>query len=40
MDGAHSRPTSDRLYLAYHDEERGRPVRSKRGALERLCLEG
>jgi DNA-3-methyladenine glycosylase I len=28
------------LYLAYHDEEWGRPVLDDRGLLERLCLEG
>ena len=33
-------PTSDPLYLAYHDEEWGRPVTNERGLLERLCLEG
>ncbi|MGZ8696260.1 MAG: DNA-3-methyladenine glycosylase I [Gaiellaceae bacterium] len=33
-------PTSDELYLAYHDEEWGRPVTDERGLLERLCLEG
>jgi DNA-3-methyladenine glycosylase I len=33
-------PTTDKLYLAYHDEEWGRPVRDERGLLERLCLEG
>jgi DNA-3-methyladenine glycosylase I len=33
-------PTSDPLYLAYHDEEWGRPVRDERGLYERLCLEG
>ena len=33
-------PTADPLYLAYHDEEWGRPVRGERGLLERLCLEG
>jgi DNA-3-methyladenine glycosylase I len=33
-------PTSDPLYLAYHDEEWGRPVTDERGLLERLCLEG
>jgi DNA-3-methyladenine glycosylase I len=33
-------PTSDPLYLAYHDEEWGRPVRDDRLLLERLCLEG
>jgi DNA-3-methyladenine glycosylase I len=32
--------TTDKLYLAYHDEEWGRPVRDERGLLERLCLEG
>jgi DNA-3-methyladenine glycosylase I len=32
--------TPDELYLAYHDEEWGRPVRDERGLLERLCLEG
>jgi DNA-3-methyladenine glycosylase I len=32
--------TTDELYLAYHDEEWGRPVRDERGLLERLCLEG
>jgi DNA-3-methyladenine glycosylase I len=32
--------TSDRAYLAYHDEEWGRPVRDERGVYERLCLEG
>ena len=33
-------PTSDPLYLAYHDEEWGRPVRDEPRLLERLCLEG
>jgi DNA-3-methyladenine glycosylase I len=33
-------PTSDPLYIAYHDEEWGRPVREERGLYERLCLEG
>jgi DNA-3-methyladenine glycosylase I len=33
-------PTSDPLYIAYHDEEWGRPVRDERGLYERLCLEG
>ena len=33
-------PTSDPLYIAYHDEEWGRPVRDDRLLLERLCLEG
>jgi DNA-3-methyladenine glycosylase I len=31
---------TDELYLAYHDEEWGRPVRDEQGLLERLCLEG
>ena len=33
-------PTSDPTYIAYHDEEWGRPVRDERGLYERLCLEG
>ena len=33
-------PTADSVYLAYHDEEWGRPVRHERGLYERLCLEG
>ena len=33
-------PTEDPLYVAYHDEEWGRPVRDERGLYERLCLEG
>jgi len=33
-------PTTDPLYLAYHDEEWGRPVRDERSLFERLCLEG
>lgn len=33
-------PTTDLLYLAYHDEEWGRPVTDERGLYERLCLEG
>ena len=33
-------PTSDPLYIAYHDEEWGRPVVDERGLYERLCLEG
>jgi len=33
-------PTTDPLYIAYHDEEWGRPVRDERGLYERLCLEG
>ena len=32
--------TSDPGYLAYHDEEWGRPVTDERGVYERLCLEG
>jgi DNA-3-methyladenine glycosylase I len=32
--------TTDERYLAYHDEEWGRPVRDERGLYERLCLEG
>jgi len=32
--------TSDPAYLAYHDEEWGRPVTDERGVYERLCLEG
>jgi DNA-3-methyladenine glycosylase I len=32
--------TTDPLYLTYHDEEWGRPVRDERGIYERLCLEG
>jgi DNA-3-methyladenine glycosylase I len=32
--------TTDELYLAYHDDEWGRPVTGERGLLERLCLEG
>src|SRR5581483_3153532 len=31
---------SDPLYVAYHDDEWGRPVRDERGIYERLCLEG
>jgi DNA-3-methyladenine glycosylase I len=33
-------PTGDPLYVAYHDEEWGRPVTDERGLYERLCLEG
>ncbi|HVF78893.1 MAG TPA: DNA-3-methyladenine glycosylase I [Solirubrobacteraceae bacterium] len=33
-------PTTDPIYIAYHDEEWGRPVRDERRLLERLCLEG
>jgi DNA-3-methyladenine glycosylase I len=32
--------SSDPLYVAYHDEEWGRPVTDERGLYERLCLEG
>ena len=32
--------SSDPSYVAYHDEEWGRPVRDERGLYERLCLEG
>ncbi len=32
--------TTDPLYVAYHDEEWGRPVTGERGVYERLCLEG
>ena len=32
--------TGDAQYIAYHDEEWGRPVTDERGLLERLCLEG
>ena len=33
-------PATDPLYVAYHDEEWGRPVTDERGIYERLCLEG
>jgi DNA-3-methyladenine glycosylase I len=33
-------PTTDPLYIVYHDEEWGRPVRDERGLYERLSLEG
>jgi DNA-3-methyladenine glycosylase I len=33
-------PATDPLYVAYHDEEWGRPVIDERGLYERLCLEG
>jgi DNA-3-methyladenine glycosylase I len=33
-------PTTDPDYIAYHDDEWGRPVRDERGLYERLCLEG
>jgi DNA-3-methyladenine glycosylase I len=32
--------TNDPAYIAYHDEEWGRPVRDERRLYERLCLEG
>ena len=32
--------SSDPLYVAYHDDEWGRPVTDERGVFERLCLEG
>ncbi|MFZ1878745.1 MAG: DNA-3-methyladenine glycosylase I [Gaiellaceae bacterium] len=32
--------TADPAYIAYHDEEWGRPVVDERGVYERLCLEG
>jgi DNA-3-methyladenine glycosylase I len=39
-DRARCWPTTDPLYVAYHDEEWGRPVTDERGLYERLCLEG
>jgi DNA-3-methyladenine glycosylase I len=33
-------PATDPLYIAYHDEEWGRPVVDERGLYERFCLEG
>jgi DNA-3-methyladenine glycosylase I len=33
-------PGSDPLYVAYHDDEWGRPVTTEQGIYERLCLEG
>jgi DNA-3-methyladenine glycosylase I len=33
-------PTRDPLYIAYHDEEWGRPVHEEHLLLERVCLEG
>jgi DNA-3-methyladenine glycosylase I len=33
-------PTTDPAYIAYHDEEWGRPILDERGLYERLCLEG
>lgn len=32
--------TNDPLYIAYHDEEWGRPVRESQALFEMLCLEG
>ncbi len=32
--------TADPAYIAYHDEEWGRPVADEHGVYERLCLEG
>jgi DNA-3-methyladenine glycosylase I len=32
-------PTSDPLYIAYHDDEWGRPVRDEQRLLERISLE-
>ena len=32
--------TTDPLYVRYHDEEWGRPVRDERAIYEKLCLEG
>jgi len=32
--------TSDALYIAYHDQEWGRPVENDRRLFEKLCLEG
>ncbi|MFX3617239.1 MAG: DNA-3-methyladenine glycosylase I [Sporolactobacillus sp.] len=33
-------PTSDPLYLAYHDQEWGRPLHDPQKLFELLCLEG
>lgn len=33
-------PGDDALYIAYHDEEWGRPVDDDRRLFEKLCLEG
>jgi DNA-3-methyladenine glycosylase I len=33
-------PAGDELYLRYHDEEWGVPVRNERRLFEMLCLEG
>lgn len=32
--------SSDPLYIAYHDQEWGKPVRNERHLFEMLCLEG
>ncbi|HYZ79361.1 MAG TPA: DNA-3-methyladenine glycosylase I [Gaiellaceae bacterium] len=32
--------SADPAYVAYHDDEWGRPVTDERGLYERLCLEG
>lgn len=32
--------SSDPLYIAYHDQEWGKPVRDERHLFEMLCLEG
>ncbi len=32
-------PGTDPLYIAYHDEEWGRPTRDERALFEKLCLE-
>ena len=33
-------PTDDPLYLAYHDEEWGRPTTDRNRLFEKICLEG
>jgi len=33
-------PATDPAYVAYHDEEWGRPVLDEHGLFERFCLEG
>jgi DNA-3-methyladenine glycosylase I len=33
-------PGSDPIYLRYHDDEWGRPVRDDRRLFEKICLEG
>lgn len=33
-------PGNDPLYVKYHDEEWGRPVRNDRRLFEKICLEG